>query len=99
MAQDYDEARPDVAERSEETLKRVKEMDAPSARTVTEELDEGEALDGPELPGAIVDDELVVRVLPQAADEFTCGSCFLVRHRSQLAREKDGVKYCRDCEA
>jgi hypothetical protein len=98
MSQDYDIARPDVAEKSEETLKSVKAMDAPNARTVVEELDESDAYDGVELPGAIVNDELVVQVVPQAADEFTCGSCFLVRHRSQLAREKDGVKYCMDCE-
>lgn len=26
----------------------------------------------------IVEEEPVIRVLPQAADEFTCGSCFLV---------------------
>ncbi|NKX55946.1 DUF4193 family protein, partial [Arthrobacter mobilis] len=30
--------------------------------------------------------------------EFTCASCFLVRHKSQVAREKDGQKFCRDCE-
>jgi hypothetical protein len=28
----------------------------------------------------------------------TCMSCFLVHHRSQLAREKDGKKYCIECE-
>ncbi|MFP5311720.1 MAG: DUF4193 family protein, partial [Actinomycetes bacterium] len=25
-------------------------------------------------------------------------SCFLVRHRSQIARQKDGHSYCIDCE-
>jgi hypothetical protein len=42
--------------------------------------------------------ELTVRVLPAQADEFTCASCFLVRHRSQVAREKGGLLYCADCE-
>jgi len=35
--------------------------------------------------------------MPAQADEFTCASCFLVRHRSQIAREKDGLKYCVEC--
>jgi hypothetical protein len=38
-------------------------------------------------------------VLPRQADEFTCMSCFLVHHRSQLASEKDGQPICRDCAA
>ncbi|CAH0200496.1 hypothetical protein SRABI26_01903 [Arthrobacter sp. Bi26] len=31
-------------------------------------------------------------------DEFTCYSCFLGRHRSQLAREMNGPSYCIDRE-
>ena len=42
--------------------------------------------------------ELAVRVLPKQQDEFTCMSCFLVHHRSQLAREKNGQPICRDCD-
>ena len=48
--------------------------------------------------GEFVAEELIVQVIPQAADEFTCYSCFLVRHRSQLAREKNGHPYCIECE-
>ena len=33
------------------------------------------------------------------SDEFTCSQCFLVHHRSQLARETNGVLVCRDCAA
>ena len=87
-----------MAEQSEETYKNVRSMAAPTARTVVEELDVAEDVDGLELPGAIVDDELVVAVIPQGADEFICGSCFTVRHRSRLVREQDGTAYCRDCE-
>jgi hypothetical protein len=32
---------------------------------------------------------------PRQDDEFTCMSCFLVHHRSQLADEKKLI--CRDC--
>jgi hypothetical protein len=42
-------------------------------------------------------EELTVRVLPKQDDEFTCSSCFLVHHRSRLAREKNGQLICRDC--
>ncbi|CAM5708113.1 dUTPase OS=Streptomyces antimycoticus OX=68175 GN=SANT12839_069290 PE=4 SV=1 [Streptomyces antimycoticus] len=39
-------------------------------------------------------------MLPRQADEFTCMSCFLVHHRSQLAAEtKNGQPICRDCAA
>ena len=63
------------------------------------DMEEVELAEGYELPGAdLSGEELQVEVLPAQADEFTCSSCFLVRHRSQLAREKDGHLYCKDCE-
>ncbi|MFF5794602.1 DUF4193 family protein [Paeniglutamicibacter sp. NPDC012692] len=97
MAQDYDEARPDVAEASERTLKDVQKMDAPNAKSVQSDLEETDLSEGQELPGAIVLDELVVEIVPRADDEFICGECFTVRHRSQVASEMNGVKICRDC--
>jgi hypothetical protein len=42
-------------------------------------------------------EELVVRVIPKQADEFTCSSCFLVHHRSRLASGRDGDSICTDC--
>lgn len=98
MAQDYDQARPDVAEASENTLKAVQQMDAPNAKSIHAELEETDLSEGTELPGAIVLDELVVEVVPQSADEFVCGECFAIRHRSQAVREINGVSICRDCE-
>lgn len=74
MAQDYDEVRSDVAEASEGTLKEGREMDAPSARSVHADLEETDLSPGIELPGAIVLDELVVEIIPQASDEFVCGN-------------------------
>jgi hypothetical protein len=38
---------------------------------------------------------LSVKVVPQQATEFVCKSCFLVKHRSQLADKKR--MYCVDC--
>lgn len=62
-----------------------------------EELDFADGSDGHELPGAIVEDELVVAVIPQGRDEFVCSSCFTVRHRSQRVDDPAGMGQCRDC--
>ena len=48
-----------------------------------------------ELPGAdLSHEELAVEVKPRQEDEFTCMSCFLVHHRSQLAKEVGGTMIC-----
>ena len=58
--------------------------------------DEAEAAESFELPGAdLSHEELAVEVKPKQEDEFTCMSCFLVHHRSQLADEKKLI--CKDC--
>lgn len=62
------------------------------------EIDEADAVDSYELPGAdLSGEELMVRVIPKRADEFTCSSCFLVYHRSRLARGRNGTSVCTDC--
>ena len=99
MAADYDEVRPDVKESQERSLEDLQSANAPDARSVVTELDEADVLNEGLTPGGeIISDELIVQVIPQAADEFTCYSCFLVRHRSQLARESNGLSYCIECE-
>lgn len=61
--------------------------------------DELEAADSFDLPGAdLSSEEISVQILPAQADEFTCASCFLVRHRSQIALDRAGQLYCVDCE-
>ncbi|MBT2597655.1 DUF4193 domain-containing protein [Arthrobacter sp. ISL-72] len=99
MATDYDEVRSDVKESQDNSLEALQSANAPDARSVVRELDEADALDDGMVPGGeFVAEELVVQVIPQAQDEFTCYSCFLVRHRSQIAREKNGHFYCVECE-
>ncbi|UVJ41675.1 DUF4193 domain-containing protein [Arthrobacter sp. CJ23] len=99
MATDYDELRSDVAESQNTSLRAVQSANAPDARSVVRELEEADAFEGSELPGGeFIAEELIFAVIPQKDDEFTCYSCFLVRHRSQLALEKDGHAYCLDCE-
>ncbi len=99
MATDYDTPRTSEEELSESSIEELK-----NARTSTQsaavDVDEAAAAEEFELPGAdLSGEELMVRVLPAQADEFTCASCFLVRHRSQVAKNKNGMLYCIDCES
>ncbi|MFJ7266468.1 DUF4193 domain-containing protein [Streptomyces sp. NPDC099050] len=98
MATDYDTPRKtddDVDSDSIEELK-ARRNEKSSSNVDLDEIDNAEGLD---LPGAdLSNEELAVRVLPKQADEFTCTSCFLVHHRSQLAREKNGQPICRECD-
>ena len=96
---DYDELRTDVRETQESSLEALKSANAPDALSVIRELDAPDDADALGVPGGeSVAENLPIQVTPQAADEFTCHSCFLVRHRSQLAREHEGHQYCRECE-
>ena len=71
---------------------------ARAAGSAVIDLAEADLAAGYELPGAeLAPDEHTVEILAEQADEFTCGACFLVRHRSQLAKEHHGVKYCQEC--
>lgn len=98
MATDYDAPRKTDDELSEDSIEELKTRRTDKQSAVVDE-DETEAADGYELPGAdLSGEELLVRVLPAQEDEFTCASCFLVRHRSQIAKEKGGMFYCKDCE-
>ncbi|MCC9145106.1 MULTISPECIES: DUF4193 domain-containing protein [unclassified Arthrobacter] len=97
MATDYDAPRKTEEEAGEEPVAALRTRRHDPQSAVVDE-DEAEAADGYELPGAdLSTEEVLVRILPAQADEFTCASCFLVRHRSQIALEKDGMLYCVDC--
>ncbi len=68
------------------------------ASTAVLDIDEADVAESYELPGAdLSDEELVVRVVPKQHDEFTCSSCFLVHHKSRLARGRNGQSICTDC--
>ena len=95
MATDYDAPRKTDEEISAESLE---ELTAQSAKAASVDLDEADLNESIELPGADLSDEsITVMVIPKKADEFTCSRCFLVNHRSQLARESKGEMICRDC--
>lgn len=98
MATDYDAPRKQEDELKEDSIEALQTRRTdPQSGSVDE--DEAAAAESFELPGAdLSNEELSVVVLPAQEDEFTCGSCFLVRHRSQLARQKNGTSFCTDCE-
>ena len=97
MATDYDAPRKTDEELAEDSLEELKARRADLA-AATVDVDETELAENLELPGAdLSNEEFTVRVIPRQADEFTCSRCFLVHHRSQLAKEVDGQAVCRDC--
>ena len=97
MATDYDAPRKTDDELNEDSIEELKARRVEKTSGSVDE-DETDAAEGFELPGAdLSNEELSVRVLPRQADEFTCSSCFLVHHRSQLANVKKMI--CRDCAA
>ncbi|SDQ50243.1 DUF4193 domain-containing protein [Quadrisphaera sp. DSM 44207] len=100
MATDYDAPRKTDDELNEDSIEELKARRNETSSSSAVEEDEAEAAEGFELPGAdLSNEELSVRVLPRQADEFTCSSCFLVHHRSQLASDKGGRLICSECAA
>ncbi|HEV6953546.1 MAG TPA: DUF4193 domain-containing protein [Promicromonospora sp.] len=101
MATDYDAPRKTVEDEGVEQDS-IQELQARRAESTTSVLepDEVDVAEGFELPGAdLSGEELAVRVLPRQEDEFTCTSCFLVHHRSQVAAGGGGSLICTECAA
>lgn len=101
MATDYDAPRRGEADDlGEDSLEELKARRA-EAQSGSIDIDETELNEALELPGAdlsgLSGEELTVRVIPKQDDEFTCSRCFLVHHRSRLARQNKGQFICRDC--
>ena len=99
MATDYDAPRRDEVDLGEDSIEELKSRRV-DAQSGSVDVDEADVSDSFELPGAdLADEELTVRVLPMQADEFRCSRCFLVHHRSQLAKEVKGQLICKECAA
>ena len=98
MATDYDAPRKtDDDDLNEDSLEELKSRRVDKTASSVD-VDETEQAEGFELPGAdLSGEELSVRVVPKQADEFTCSRCFLVHHRSQLAKEVNGQPVCKEC--
>ncbi|MCD2497516.1 MULTISPECIES: DUF4193 domain-containing protein [Microbacterium] len=97
MATDYDAPRKNEDE--SESIEALKER-VPDKASGSIDSEDADNPSGFELPGADLSDlELDVVVLPPQEDEFTCVSCFLVKHRSQLDHETASGPICRECAA
>ena len=98
MATDYDAPR--RTEADELTGDSLEELKARRAEGATGEVDvdETDTAESYELPGAdLSGEELTVRVVPEQDNEFTCGECFLVQHRSRIAKKEGDFNICVDC--
>lgn len=98
MPTDYDTTRvPETDELTQDSLEDL--AGRSSAQSAAVDLDETDA-ESFELPDAdLSDEELIVRVIPKQPNEFTCSVCFLVHHRSQLARMQGAQMICLECVA
>ncbi|MEV6929779.1 DUF4193 domain-containing protein [Dactylosporangium sp. NPDC051485] len=96
MSTDYDAPRhPAGNDLAEDSLEELTARRA-NGQSASVDVDDNDL--GFELPGAeLADEELTVPVVPMRGDEFRCSSCFLVHHRSQLARERNGAPICTEC--
>jgi len=100
MATDYDAPRRTESEDTTEGSLDVLTKRSNDAAASVIDVDEADTAEGFELPGAdLSGEELLVRVVPKQADEFTCSTCFLVQHRHRYAGERAGLPICRDCAA
>ena len=96
MATDYDSPR--KGDEDVESLQAIQER-VPEPRP-TDILDDADNPDSLEMSGQdLASIELDVIVVPPQADEFTCMSCFLVKHRSQIAKETKAGVFCTECES
>ena len=97
MATDYDTPRKTDDEAGEDSIEELKARRNDKGGAIVD-IDEADLAESLELPGAdLSNEELSVQVIPKRADEFTCSRCFLVHHRSQLAKEDGAQLICSEC--
>src|SRR5690242_7769195 len=94
---DYDAPRRTAAGLEDDGLQELNAL-SEAARSPRVDLDEADTAENFGLPGVdLSDEELTVAVVPMQSDEFRCGRCFLVQHRSQLAGQSNGQEICTEC--
>lgn len=97
MAVDYDAPR--TREGEELETDSLEGLQAQSNDNQIDDNDDGEIVEPFDLPIAdLASEELDIDVAPKKDNEFTCGSCFMVMHRSMIAIDNgDGFPICKDC--
>lgn len=91
---DYDVPRGDAIDVGEASIEDLKARQAEVQAAVID-INESDEFVIPDVD--LLDDELTVTVVPIQVDEFRCGWCFLVRHRSQLASHRVNGPICDEC--
>jgi hypothetical protein len=95
MATDYDAPR--KTDDDTDSIEALKERN-PDKSSAAIDLEDTDDAGGFDLSAADLSDvDLDIVVLPPQADEFTCISCFLVKHRSQFDHEESTGPICREC--
>ncbi|AAO44586.1 DUF4193 domain-containing protein [Tropheryma whipplei] len=90
MHTDYDTPR-----QTEELTESIEVLEKTATDDLNTDVDEDFDSASFELPGAdLSDTDLEVVVIPPQENEFTCTSCFLVKHRLQLSSV---ANMCKDC--
>ncbi|MGZ8815226.1 MAG: DUF4193 domain-containing protein [Mycobacterium sp.] len=98
MPTDYDAPRAQNTDESDRSLEDIASRRREQADVAVLDVDDGDAVDAIDLPDIdLSGEELIVRVIPKQADEFTCSSCFLVHHRNRLALQSGEKMVCSDC--
>jgi hypothetical protein len=98
MPTDYDAPRAQNTDESDQSLEDIATRRREQADIAVLDVDDGDAVDAIDLPDIdLSGEELIVRVIPKQADEFTCSSCFLVHHRNRLALQSGDRLVCSDC--
>ena len=99
MATDFDAPRTSEDDQLDDGLRTLKATRTTTKASSIDAVDQLEADNVQELPGAdLSGEELTVTVLPRQQDEFTCTTCYLVHHRSRIARTTDKQQICQDCD-
>jgi hypothetical protein len=94
MATDYDAPR--KTDDDAESIEALKERVPAKAQTAAD--DDADNPGSFDLSAADLSDvELETIVLPAQEDEFTCVSCFLVKHRLQFDHETKLGPICKEC--
>ena len=88
----------DSVSRGDEAEIRLQER-TPDKLSSAIDVDEGDNPDFALAGSDLTDIDLDVVVLPPQADEFTCVSCFLVKHQSQFDHKTKLGPICQECAA
>lgn len=101
MVTDYDAPRIPTDELpANESLEALQARNSEHTQRPLIDLEDDETHEVFDIPSVTLEEEFTVYVVPEQGDEFTCSSCFLVRHRSQISRwTTNDLSICLECDS